>query len=269
MADPQLVKAMFKQAWQSSDNAETLQAALEEKGFFLARGDRRSVVALDYQGEIYALARWSGVKTKDVKARLPETDKLPSVQERREEIARAMSGQLHQYALEINKTYCQKYPSIEFRRTQAVERHRAERKALDEMQRARWDKEMAARAARLPKGIGGLWSRITGKYSKIRTQNELDTWQSYIRDQAERDSMVARQLDERQQLQRAINKMREKRTQEIAELHGELSAYLMMERGHAATARTKPEKAKQPEQISKDKTRERDRSRDNGSDFNL
>lgn len=47
MADPRLVKAMFKQAWQSSDNAETLKAALEEKGFFLARGDRRGVVALD------------------------------------------------------------------------------------------------------------------------------------------------------------------------------------------------------------------------------
>ena len=64
MNDPQLVKAMFEQAWQSSDNAETLQAALEETGFFLARGDRRVVVALDYQGEMYALARWAGVKAK-------------------------------------------------------------------------------------------------------------------------------------------------------------------------------------------------------------
>jgi hypothetical protein len=109
---------MFKQAWQSSDNADTLKAALEEKGFFLARGDRRGVVALDFQGEIYALARWSGVKTKDVRRSAAGCiDKLPSVQERREEIARAHERATSQkYALEINKTYHQKHTE---RRVQA------------------------------------------------------------------------------------------------------------------------------------------------------
>lgn len=267
MADPRLMKAAFKQAWESSDNADTLKAALEEKGYFLARGDRRGVVAVDYQGEIYALARWSGVKTKDVKARIHDADSLPSVQERREEIAKRVSGQLVKYVLEINRTYSEKHPTIEFKRTQAVERHREERKLLDEMQRIRWDKETAARAARLPKGVSGLWSRITGKYSKIRTQNELETWQSYLRDQSERDDLVARQLDERQQLQRAIKQMREKRSQDIAELHNEMSAYLSMQRGHAATAKVKLDKAKQQETKNKDKAR--GRPRDQGPDFNL
>jgi hypothetical protein len=246
-----------------------LKAALEEKGFFLARGDRRGVVALDYQGEIYSLARWSGVKTKDVNARILDASKLPRVQQRREEIAKRMSAQLQKYALEINKAYHQKHPSMEFKRTQTVERHRAERKALDEVQRVRWDKETAARAARLPKGIGGLWSRITGKYSKIRTQNELETWQCYCRDQAERDSMVTRQLDERQQLQRAIKQMRDQRSKDIADLHLELSAYLSMERGNAATAKVNADLGKQPEPPKTDKSRERDRSRGSGPDFNL
>ncbi len=267
MADPRLVKAAFKQAWESSDNADTLKAALEEKGYFLARGDRRGVVAVDYQGEIYALARWSGVKTKDVKARIHDADNLPSVQERREEIAKRVSGQLVKYVLEINRTYSEKHPTIEFKRTQAVERHREERKLLDEMQRIRWDKETAARAARLPKGVSGLWSRITGKYSKIRTQNELETWQSYMRDQAERDDLVARQLDERKQLQRAIKQMREKRSQDIADLHNEMSAYLSMQRGHAATAKVRSEQAKVQETKNKDKAR--GRPRDQGPDFNL
>ncbi|WP_084794178.1 relaxase/mobilization nuclease domain-containing protein [Pseudoponticoccus marisrubri] len=269
MADPQLVKAMFKQAWQSSDNAETLKAALEEKGFFLARGDRRGVVALDYQGEVYALARWSGVKAKDVKDRLPDVNKLPSVQERREEIAKRMSAQLQKYAVEINKAYHRKHPSIEFKRTQLVERHRDERKALDDRQRARWEQETAVRAARLPRGMGGLWSRITGKYSRIRTQNELDAWQCYCRDQAERDGLVSRQLDERQQLQRAVKRVRDQRSKDIADLHLELSAYLSMQRGHAATAKVKADIAKQPETPKKDKSRERDRSRGPGPDFNL
>ena len=252
MADPRLVKAALKQAWETSDNGDTLKAALEEKGYFLARGDRRGVVAVDYQGEIYALARWSGVKTKDVKARIHDANSLPSVQERREEIAKRVSGQLVKCVLEINRTYSEKHPTIEFKRTQAVERHREERKLLDEMQRIRWDKETAARAARLPKGVSGLWSRITGKYSKIRTQNELERWQSYMRDQAERDDLVARQLDERQQLQRAIKQMRDKRSQDIADLHNEMSAYLSMQRGHAATAKVKSDHAKQQETRNKE-----------------
>ncbi|MCA0848798.1 relaxase/mobilization nuclease domain-containing protein [Salipiger thiooxidans] len=268
LGDPQLIKAMFKQAWQSSDNAETLKAALEEKGFYLARGDRRGVVAVDYQGEIYALARWSGVKSKDVSARMPDADKLPSVQERRTEIAKRMGERLSKYTLEVNQAYFKQHPTLEFKRTQAVERHRAERKVLDEMQRARWDKETAARAARLPTGVGGLWSRITGKYSKIRTQNEMETWQCYMRDQAERDNLVARQLDERQQLQRAIKQMREKRSKDIADLHLEASAYLMMERGHAATAKVHEDLGKQSETQQNKKSRERDHSRGSGPDFN-
>jgi hypothetical protein len=269
MADPRLVKAMFKQAWQASDNAQTLTRALEERGFFLAQGDRRGVVALDYQGEVYALARWSGVKAKDVKARLPDADKLPTVQERRAEIGRAMVDHLQGYADEINRAYSRKQPTVEFKRTQAVERHRAERKALDDMQARRWEQETAARAARLPKGIGGLWSRITGKYSKIRTQNELEAWQCYTRDQAERDNLVARQLDERQQLQRVIKQMRDKRGAEIAALRTEMSAYLMMERGQMETAKINQVKAKGLDSKTNDKARERNRSRDDGPDFNL
>jgi hypothetical protein len=43
---------MFAEAWRASDNAESLKAALAEKGFYLARGDRRGVVALDHEGEV-------------------------------------------------------------------------------------------------------------------------------------------------------------------------------------------------------------------------
>ena len=36
--DPRLLKAGFQEAWRRSDNAEALQAALEEKGYFLFGG---------------------------------------------------------------------------------------------------------------------------------------------------------------------------------------------------------------------------------------
>ena len=36
--DPKLIKAAIQDCWKRSDNAETLSAALEEKGFFLSQG---------------------------------------------------------------------------------------------------------------------------------------------------------------------------------------------------------------------------------------
>jgi len=92
--DPRMIKAMFRECWKASDNAETLKTALQEKGFYLAKGDRRGVVAVDFRGEIYALARWTGIKAKDVKARIPAPDKLPSVYKARAHIASRMNAQL-------------------------------------------------------------------------------------------------------------------------------------------------------------------------------
>ena len=80
--DPRLIKAGFQEAWSRSDNAEALQSALEEKGYFLARGDQRGVVALDWRGEAYARSRYCGVKAKDVTGRLGDAAPLPSVTER-------------------------------------------------------------------------------------------------------------------------------------------------------------------------------------------
>ena len=65
-ADPRMIKAAFKDCWSRSDSAEALKSALEEKGYFLARGDRRGVVAVDRRGECYALARYAGAKVKEV-----------------------------------------------------------------------------------------------------------------------------------------------------------------------------------------------------------
>ena len=53
--------------------------ALEDRGYFLARGDKRSYVVVDLYGEIHSLSRQlDGVKAKDLKARLADypLDKL-------------------------------------------------------------------------------------------------------------------------------------------------------------------------------------------------
>ena len=54
------IKEAFQDAWAISDSKIAFANALEARGYYLARGDRRGYVALDLQGEIYAIARWTG-----------------------------------------------------------------------------------------------------------------------------------------------------------------------------------------------------------------
>jgi len=238
--DPRMVKALFKDAWQRSDSPDALKAALEQKGYYLARGDRRGVVAVDYRGEAYALSRWSGVKAKDVSERFGKADALPSVDEQREMIAGLAADNLRAQAREIDDRYKRLRPSVEFKRTQMVERQRIERTGLAQLQKQREEREIAARTARLPnKGAAKLWSQITGKYSKLKAENEHDAWQALRRDQAERDKVVARQIDERQRLQAVIKKMQKERNEEIAVIRQEIANYLLMRQGKAATIETK------------------------------
>lgn len=60
----------------------------------LAKGDRRDFVAIDHTCEVYAVAKWTGVKTKDVAAKLGEPDGLPTVEQARIEMAKAMAERL-------------------------------------------------------------------------------------------------------------------------------------------------------------------------------
>lgn len=77
--DPRRIKEIFKERRAASESGAALKSALEARGYFLAQGDRRGYVALDWRGEVYALARWCGVKTKDVEQRLGDPSKLPGI----------------------------------------------------------------------------------------------------------------------------------------------------------------------------------------------
>ncbi len=94
-ADPKALKALFLRCWQRSDSPAAFTVALLEHGFVLARGDRRSFVAIDRQGEIYALSRWLGVKAKDVRARLGDGHDLPTVEAAKAPLAVVSEGVVH------------------------------------------------------------------------------------------------------------------------------------------------------------------------------
>lgn len=228
--DPRLLKAGFQDCWNRSDNAEALQAALEEKGYFLARGDRRGVVALDWRGEAYALSRYCGVKAKDVEARLGDAKHLLSVAERQLWLADRMEGKLAAWAREEAARHEKQALALKFQREQMVQRQRAQRRELDTVQARRQEDEQRLRAARVPKGIRGLWGWVTGQNRKIRQQNELDAQRAQERDRKEREAMIQKQLAERRMLQGRVKAARVQQHDSMQELTREVTHYARLGR---------------------------------------
>jgi ATP-dependent exoDNAse (exonuclease V) alpha subunit len=87
------IKAEIQEAWAISDTRAAFEHALLERGYILARGDRRDFVVVDEHGEVYSLPRMVGVKTKDVRARLGDGSDLPSVEEVKAQWAQARQAE--------------------------------------------------------------------------------------------------------------------------------------------------------------------------------
>lgn len=221
--DPRDIKALFQQCWASSDSGKAFRQSLEQRGYYLARGDRRAVVAVDIHGEIYAVARWANVKTKEVVARMGDIAALPSVEDAQLHAASLKRQKLQSFARTATEDFTQAANAVEAKRIAMVERHRANRKALQASQDERWTQEAIERSARFRKGIRGLWDRVTGKNGKLRGQNAQEAAAAAERDAKEKQALIERQLEERQRLQREILAARRVHTYEITRIYREIS----------------------------------------------
>ncbi len=198
--NPKEIKRAFQDCWAISDNRKAFAQALLSKGFILARGDRRGYVAVDYQGEIYAIAKYTGIKTKDARERMGDPKELPSVEHAKNIIAANMSKRLQQHIAHAKAAKNKRSAAFEFKRQRLIEDQRGERQKLDQAHRKRWDAETKERSQRLSKGLMGIWHRLTGKYEKTKRQNEIDALQSFQRDRKEKDELIFKHIQQRQQL---------------------------------------------------------------------
>lgn len=216
--DARDIKAALQDCWAVSDSRAAFAAALEERGYKLAKGDRRAYVAVDLHGEPYAIAKWVGVKTKSVKARLgPEID-LPSIEERKREFADQIARRLHTLKTEQDRLHEHARHLAEQQRKALIREHRQERQRLDDAQKKRWEQETRERQERFNKGLRGLWDRLTGTRHKIEARNERETLQAYQRDREQKDQIIFRQLEERRVQQQRIETLRQHQQSESQEL---------------------------------------------------
>jgi len=82
-----LVREQVTEAFRASDTPEAFRAALEEKGYNLAKGDRRDFVIVDWEAGIHSLARRiEGINTPELREfmRGIDRDALPGAIEARE-----------------------------------------------------------------------------------------------------------------------------------------------------------------------------------------
>lgn len=219
--DSRVVKEMFRDCWAVSDSRAAFAKALEERGYYLAKGDRRGHVAVDWKGEVYAVSRMLDMRTKEVAARLGDASSLPSVEETRQRIAGEIGSRAIRLEQEVDNQFLKATQAHQFRRGNLVMQQRKARRELEQVQESRRIKETKERAARFPTGLRALWFRITGQYRRIKEENERSAAFADNRDRQQLETLIASQLRERQALQSEIRIERQIYARQLRQLRKE------------------------------------------------
>lgn len=193
--------------------------------FILARGDRRGYAAVDCRGEVYAIAKYVGIRTEQVQERLGDPNALPSVDEAKAAMASRMSDMFNRHVTAVEGRQAAAMAKLRAVLQKTVERQRHEQHELISKQEQRWARETAKRTQRLSRGLRSIWDRLIGKHQKIRRQNEPEALLSFCRDRDERDGLIAEHLGERHPLQTQIREQRQCDAREIAQLDQDLARY--------------------------------------------
>ena len=213
--DTRALKAMFQKCWAGSDSRTAFAHALKEQGLVLARGNRRGFVAVDAAGEVYAVARWVGVKTKEVRARLGDLDGLPNVEEAIAILSRSFDVQDFEFQQRAAAQDERRKEILEQKRHSLVAEQRGERKTLRDMQQTRQVLEGTVRAASLPTGLKATWAKMTGVYQRLSADNETQINEAMQRDRREQQDLIQRHLKARHALKHKF---------ELLEYHRDLNA---------------------------------------------
>jgi hypothetical protein len=229
--DPRELKAAVQDCWKRSDGAVAFAHALEERGLYLARGDRRGHVVLTLDGEPFALSRLVDAKAKEVTAKLGDPNQLHSVEDTKARLAEKIAPRLTGYIKDAKRMAASAMKPLIDERTRLTADHKAARDRLDKVHAERWNAEQNERASRTRKGWAGVWDFLTGRYFKVRKQNELEVQFAKERDRTERHGLITAQLRERQELQSNIKTARRREAEQVLALYRDAAKFRRMREG--------------------------------------
>ena len=216
--DTREIKTQFQDAWAISDSKAAFVHALQERGYKLARGDRRGFVAVDHNGEVYSISKWACIKSKQVKARLGDMSALPSVAETKSQYAEEMLAKMQDFQKQVEQEKQEKQEQTKEQQNKLAAQQQTKREVLAKSLKFREQQEEKCRQERLRRGLLGLLDRITGKRNKTLQLNELEKQQALIRDKEEKEFLIASQQSERERFMEKRRQQQQRLAQEEQEL---------------------------------------------------
>jgi hypothetical protein len=186
--DPTKTKEIFQDAWAISDSRQAFASALQSHGFVLAKGDRRGHIAVDHNGEAFAISRYVGIKAKQVRDRLGKPDDLPSQNDAHKVAADRVAARLGELQEQQRRNSTERLQLFFQQAEQQRLRHTSERISLVERQAQQRQEMDELQQARIRKGFLGFVDRLTGKRQRTIEQNYQETLH------AEKEAAAERQL---------------------------------------------------------------------------
>lgn len=242
--DPRWMKQIVLDCWARSDDRKSFERGLSEHALFLARGDRRGFVVMDHAGQVQSLSRTLGMKTKELASRLGDPESLRDLDAAKAEAAKLLTPAMQRHVKESRGAFNDRAKTLAEYRAEMVSHHRTAREKLYAHQQEIWQLETISRAARLPKGLRGLWHRITGKYSQVRRANEIEAEASRRRQANERQSLIEKQMDQRRVLEVRTKELRQQQARQLRTLRREMGRYLGLTRDHGAGVVRSPDRSR-------------------------
>ena len=166
---------LCQNAWKHSDDLKSFKHALEERGLFLAQGDRRGFVVLDNSSKVYSLSRFGGIKTKELKNRLGSPDSLPTATATQDKIRLSINSEIRGRISMLKRQHEQELKPLQDKKAELVRVQRAERRELAEQQRVK--RHILAKEGRdkFRRGVMGFFDKVTGREKRIRLINQKET----------------------------------------------------------------------------------------------
>lgn len=223
--DPRWLKQTVQDCWAACDNRKGFEAALSEKAIYLAQGDKRGFVVLDFNGSVHSLPRLLGRKTKDVKAKLGG-EPARSLEDAKRQLAHALGTEARAKIEQSRKRLNKRETALKSFGAEMAHLHREERSTLASEHSAQWMKATQERQARFPRGVRGLWSWITGKSAQIKKDNLAEANEQRAAQERAREEQMRRQAQERHILQEKLKELRHAQAQELIRLRRELASHI-------------------------------------------
>ncbi|MDG4901421.1 MULTISPECIES: relaxase [unclassified Mesorhizobium] len=216
---PEQRRAKITAAYEASDTPEAFRAALEQKGYVLAKGDKRGLVVVDKFGNPHSLTRYlKGFKASEVKKKLASLrpEELPSVDQAREimrqrtqayddtqrEQQAEQRDQRAEERLEKERAHAEKLAArrleIQQAKQEMLTRQQAERLALHAAQKAEADGLLF----RVRRAVADLIGRTPGLRSVLSHIQRMTSLDPAERHRLENDALARRHEREKLEFER-------------------------------------------------------------------